>query len=557
MLRSRSMSCIVRHVPTGKFFLSALVMMFAASMLAACGGGGGTSSSSSTPSTTISGSVFAAPVSGAGITVKDAGGVFVAGPVTTAADGSYSIVVPGSALSGVLRFESAGGSFTDEASGATAAGGRLSAYVEAGTLVAGSAVHLTPFSTVVHDLVVGGKSVADAKAAFNAAFGFTDNTSVAPKNDNVVTGADNVARRLVALRAVAISQLTRDLGFSPDNQFQLIAAIAQDLSDNTLNGMIGSSPVNVSPGNPLPEDIKNRFECSVDKVYDNTSLNRTGLTADLIGTLPFSKIALTASYRVEYIPGSMPAVQGKTQFRIKITRRSDNTAVTGLVGSGSLNLVPWMHMATKSHSSPWDNAIIDNQDGTYSCNVYYLMSTSMNGIPMGYWRLWVVIGNPGSSEIAKFFPTVGMAMGTNTVRALLKGQLDTIAAIEQRTYYLFKDGGMTYDNTSGTHALNLFLAAKESMTSFPAISIGTILQDTGGTPWPVTTMSVEASTDNVTWLPGTNSAGGHWSVPGLGGLTTGTAGQLVVRLFVNTEQKTTDGLTPAGANRSATFTVTP
>jgi hypothetical protein len=46
MLRSRSMSCIVRHVPTGKFFLSALVMMFAASMLAACGGGGTTATES-------------------------------------------------------------------------------------------------------------------------------------------------------------------------------------------------------------------------------------------------------------------------------------------------------------------------------------------------------------------------------------------------------------------------------------------------------------------------------------------------------------------------------
>ena len=537
--------------------ISALLMACAGMLLAACGGGGGGGTAGTT---TISGSVFAAPVNGSSVTVKNASGLTVAGPVATAGDGTYSITLPDSALSGNLRFEAAAGAFIDEATGDNTVAGRLAAYVEAGSLGSAPAVHLTPGSTIVHDLVVSGKTCTDARSAFAAAFGFPDNTSVAPKNDNNVTGTDNVARRLAALHAVAFSLMTRDLGLGPDNQFLLMAAIAQDLSDNTLNGMNGASAVDVVTGSPLPEDIQNRFERAVDKAYDNTALNRTGLTADQIGTLPFSKLALTNSYRVQYIPGMMPPVQGKTQFKIRVANRSDNTAVTGLVASGSLNLVPWMHMATKSHSSPWDNTIVDNLDGTYSCTVYYLMSTAMGGTSMGYWRLAVEIGDPGGPETATFYPTVGMAMGTDTVRATLKGQNDNIVAApaEQRTYYLFKDGAMTYDNVS-THTLNLFVAAKESMTSFPAVTVGTTLHDAGGAAWTVNDVSAEASTDNTFntgVVNGENSGGGHWSFPGIAGLPRGSTGTVYVRLTVNGERKTTNGLAPSGANGYQAFSVT-
>lgn len=533
----------------------AAVLAVAIALIGGCGGGG-SGSAPAAGTTTITGSVFAAPVSGSALTVRDTSGTIVAGPVATAADGTFGIAVPTAALSGGLRFEAVGGGFVDEATGRAATAGRLAAYAEAGTLGAGSAVHLTPFSTVVDGLVAGGRTLAAANAAFSAGLGFADNTQVAPRNDNAATGPDNVAMRLAGLRAVAFSRLTNDLGIVADNQFRLADAIARDLSDNTLNGRDAAGAVEISPGIPLPEDIQNRYESAVDAVFDNASVNHTGLTADKIGTLPFAKLALTNSYRVEYLPGAALPAQGKTQFGIRVTRRSDNTAVTGLAASGSLTVLPWMHMATRSHSSPWDNAIADNGDGTYSVTVYYLMSTAMNGISMGYWHIGFLIGG---TETATFYPAVAMAMGTDTVRATLKGQLDNIAAApatEQRTYYLFKDGGMTYDNTSTSHTLNLFLAAKESMESFPAIAAGTVLHDAAGTPWTVTMATVEASTDNTTWLPGTNTAGGHWSVPGLTGLARGSAATVSVRVAVNGERKTTNGGAPAGANEYATFAVT-
>ena len=102
-----------------------LVLIPLAGLLFACGGGG--SSEPGSTDTTISGSVVAAPVSGASVLVKDSAGNTVAGPVTTGSDGGYSVNIPNSSLSGVLIFESTGGTYTDEA---TSLGGVLSVLIK-------------------------------------------------------------------------------------------------------------------------------------------------------------------------------------------------------------------------------------------------------------------------------------------------------------------------------------------------------------------------------------------------------------------------------------------
>jgi hypothetical protein len=521
------------------------------SILAACGGGG--SDTPAAPTTTVTGSAFAAPVGGARVTARNAAGSAIAGPVTTAADGSFSIAVPTSGLAGPLRFDCAGGAFTDEATGGAANGGRMAAYVEAGTLAAGSAVHLTPISTIAHDLRVAGKSRAEATALCTAAFGFADNTAIAPVNDNAVTGSDNVARRLAALRAAAFSQLARDLGLPADNQFLLLSAIASDLSDNVLDGRSGADNVLLS-GVPLPEDLQNRFSLAMTRMFANTGANRTGLTADQIGSPAFAKVALTANYRIEYIPGTTP-MQGRTDFRIRITSRSDNSAVAGLVGSGAFRLVPWMYMSTKSHSSPIDNAVVDNGDGTYACTVYYLMSSAMDATPMDFWELKVYVA---PAEYATFHPTVAMSMG-DTSRVVLKGTNDNAAStpVAPRSYFLFKDGAM--GGSTNNHTFNVYLAAYDNQSTYPQLQVGTLLRDPSGTAWPVEIVTAEASTDNTFVsgvVGGVNTGGAHWSFPGLSGLTSGVPGNIYVRLFVNAEQKTTNGFANDGTNGFGTFAVT-
>ncbi len=263
------------------------------------------------------------------------------------------------------------------------------------------------------------------------------------------------------------------------------------------------------------------------------------------------KSAPDSTYLVEYIPGMMPAAEGKTEFTLRIANRSDGSMVTGLTATG-LSITPMMYMTDGSHSAPVDS-ITNNGDGTYTSHVYYLMPTAMGGMIKGHWELTVNI----ESESAVFYPYVNMAMSNNTAKTTLKGQSDIISSMtgtEQRTYYLFKDGVVT----GATSTYSLFIAAKESTTKYPAVSDGTSLTSPSGA-WLVSaaTTTLMASTDLSTWLPGNDNGGGHWSIGGLSGLSSGNTGTVYVSFTVNGEQKTTNGLVSSGTNTYVTFTVTP
>jgi hypothetical protein len=449
------------------------------------------------------------------------------------------VSIPAASLASDLIFSSTSGTFKDEATGNDTPAKELAAYVAGGSLSSASSVNLEPASTIVTDLVRShGKTLTEANTIFSGAFGYTPDISVAPKNASTA----NVAERLAALRAITYSQLTKDLSLSPNEQFDLLTAIAEDLADGVLDGTNTSTVVSLGTGT-VPEDIENRFERSLVGLMTNTAVNLTGLTADQIGSLPCAKVALTDSYHVEYIPGMMAAAQGKTAFKIRITNRSDDSPATGL----TVSLMPMMHMATMSHATPVDVVTESGTPGTYDCTVYYLMAS---GPGMGYWELKVMIG----MESATFYPSVGMAMGANTVRTTLKGQNDIISnmtSTEKRSYYLFNEG------LTGTTGFNLFIAAKESMMAYPAVSGGMTLHDETGAAWTVNPITVSASTDGSTWTAATDNTGGHWSVSGLSGLSSGVTGTIYVKLNINGEDKTTNGNAVSGANGYASFTVTP
>lgn len=265
-----------------------------------------------------------------------------------------------------------------------------------------------------------------------------------------------------------------------------------------------------------------------------------------------------AVYKVEYVPGTgMNAPQqGKTAFQLNITKTSDNSPAAGLTPTLSFT----MHMTSgDTHTTPADLVSESTTTpGLYNCTAYYLMAS---GATMGTWDMVVTVGG----ETTTFHPDVAMAMGTTTVRATLKGVTDKIlssstgTATENRTYYLFNDG---LTSAMGSYTFKLFIAAKESMMSMPAIGNGSTLHNETNSAWTISSMTVDASTDGSTWLPATEgSVDGHWSVPGLSNLTSGATGTIYVRTSVGNgtavEQKTTDGMAVSGANGYASFTVTP
>lgn len=517
---------------------------------------GCSSSSSDTPTatTSVSGVVFAGPASGSSVTVKNSGGVVVAGPVISGADGSYTVSIPNSELSSDLVIETSGGTYTDEATGTTGVQlGTFSAFIEKNSVAAGANVTVDPSSTIIQELVKGGRTKTAAKAVFNDAFGYTPDYTIKPVFA-CMSSASTTPQRLAGLRAAAFSQLTNSLSIPTAKQHELILALADDLSDGVLDGKkTGGAVVVTTSGTAIPEDIGGRFGQALITFQMDSSKNKSKLTPDKIGDSAFHKVALTSSYKVEYVPvGSTRPTTGKSTFKIKLSNRSDASPATGK----TVKVTPFMYMATKSHTSPVDTAITDNGDGTYSCNVYYVMSSAMSGMSMGVWELKVTIDN---SESAYFYPVVDMAMG-NTPLTKLSGVSDSImgmAGIEKRTWFLFSED--LVPDMGGTYSFKLFIATKEMMTSFPAVSTNSVLKNENKADWTVNPILVEASTDKNTWVTATETGGGHWTIPGLTGLTNGTAGKIYIRLTVNSEQKTTDGngVAADGTNSYQTFTVTP
>src|SRR5512133_1295350 len=117
---------------SSRLYQTAAFLSLTLIVLASCGG-----SSNNQPATsaTITGSVFAAPVAGATIVVLDSTGTTtVAGPITTANDGTYSVSMPLSDLTSTVIISSTGGTFIDEATGVSTPALEMAAHVDGGSL---------------------------------------------------------------------------------------------------------------------------------------------------------------------------------------------------------------------------------------------------------------------------------------------------------------------------------------------------------------------------------------------------------------------------------------
>jgi len=522
-----------------------MALLISFTLLSACG--------DEEDTVTVNGSVFASPVSAANVTAKDTAGNTLAGPVLTDADGNYSIVIKESDKNRNIIFEATGGSFTDEATNQATAAGTLSAYANGG-VSSSTAMHLTPGSTIMNQLInQHGMSYTNAGTTFAAAFGYTPDTSIAPTDATNPTAGATTEQLRAGLRAGAFSQLANQLQLTAAQQFQLFTALAQDLSDGTLDGVDASGAVNIS-GTAVNLDaaIQNRFSTALIAFHQGNG-SSSGLLNTQIGDIVAGNKAMTSSYIIEYLPGMMDPMEGKSQFKVRISNHA-GTPQPGL----NVSLMPMMYMESHMHSTPL-GTVTDNNDGTYELEIYYLMGSSMGDMSMGYWEIKVMVGGM-MGETALFYPDVMMAMG-DTARGILKGQMmgtDKVAGMSMdmpRPYTIFNEG---VTGTTGSHDVSFFVAARETMMSYPAVNTATVLNSGDATyELTVASITVEVSTDASSWSTATETANGHYAVTGLTGLTDGVQADIYVRLTVNGEQKTTDAASSAGANGYATFTVTP
>lgn len=250
-------------------------------------------------------------------------------------------------------------------------------------------------------------------------------------------------------------------------------------------------------------------------------------------------------YEVQYIEGAMGAMEGKSMFTLRIS--DSNGPASGLTPV----LEPVMHMVDgRDHSTPFAGCTENSTvAGDYDCTIYYLMPSSMNGVVMGEWELGILVA---ANEEVSFTPDVMMAMG-DTAMVKLKGQADMIKSMtgddESRTYIIFRDSV----TGAGPYTLSFFIAAKETMMSFPAVIVGNTLQSgMGGTPLTVNDVTVTVSANGSVVGNATDNLDGTWSIDL--NLDKDVANTVEIELSVNGERKTSNG---ASDGLNGKFTITP
>ncbi len=253
---------------------------------------------------------------------------------------------------------------------------------------------------------------------------------------------------------------------------------------------------------------------------------------------------------INVLAPEMGAIQGRSVFSIKV---SDHDLIPQ--AGVTAHLSPMMTMDEQRgghmHSTPHTGCTETDSEGNASCSVYFLMASKMeNGDVMGTWDL--AFSLPDSEDVTTHFtPQVKMAMG-DTVLAQLKGGLDdqisAMGMTESRTYHLFNNG---ITGSGDNRSVELFIAAKESMKSFPTLTQNLILSPGTDQQMSVDSIQVKVSSDNSNWINAAPQGAGIWQATEISGLND----TLYVSLTVNGEIKTRDGEVAGENNASAIFTL--
>jgi hypothetical protein len=224
-------------------------------------------------------------------------------------------------------------------------------------------------------------------------------------------------------------------------------------------------------------------------------------------------------------------IVGESVFSVVVTDE-DGLAVYG--ETPSLN--PMMAMTNGMlHSAPHLGCTASDDQGNSDCTVYFLMPSAMGDEVMGTWTVNVNLDN---AEALSFVPSVTMSMA-ETVKATLKGTDDTLEGLP-RNYIIFNsvpamDMAMPMAmDMSASHSVELFIASKESMMSFPALATNTVLS--AGTADELSVDSIEvlvsADKDAQTWTTASSEGNGKWTADIVGYTDT-----FYVKLSVNSAAK--------------------
>ncbi len=311
-----------------------LIIIGSVISLYGCGGSG--SSSNTDPSTvsakiTLTGAVVKGPVASASVTIyqinsNGSRGSTVAGPFSTANDGSWSGELPAGST-GPFEVVATGGSYTDEATGETVTlqtGDELQSLIPEGVTGSVTAA-ITPYTHALalsmREEIKQGKTPAQAVTnAINSALsgvGFDVTQVIPPDPRNLPANATEQQKQYAALLG-GISQLGQNSTITSGStgaasRFQIALAITQDMGDGKLDGKgIDGNPISVTTPSgavtlpPLDASGTSLLTTATNTFTSAQGTSYNGVTVPAIkniGVIPKDTTTTTTTYDFGTTPG--------------------------------------------------------------------------------------------------------------------------------------------------------------------------------------------------------------------------------------------------------------
>jgi hypothetical protein len=232
--------------------VSSVAFVAGTSLLLACGGGG--TSAASAPGGSISGAVVKGPVSRATVTAFGvSGGTMGAqlGSATTDGSGHFTMTVGSSG--GPLVLQATGGSYADEATGATMTvqvGDVLTCAlpsIDPGAATTG--IQVTPLTSMAEARargMTGGMTpgnMTSANAAVGGYFDVSDILHTPPMDPTIAGSGASPDSRNYGMSIAAMSQYAKDLGMTSSSG--MVTAMMDDASDGVMDGRMGTSAISM------------------------------------------------------------------------------------------------------------------------------------------------------------------------------------------------------------------------------------------------------------------------------------------------------------------------
>jgi hypothetical protein len=356
--------------------LAITLLIGSMSLLNGCGGGGGSSDSGTTPGTnsgTISGTAVKGPVSGATVTAytvtNGAMGTQLASGMT---DSQGNFNIPNDTYTGTVMLQMSGGSYIDEATGATMAmstGDVMTAVIPSVSSHASvTGVQMTPLTSMAQAMAnnmaggMTGSNISAANTSVGNYFMVTDILHTQPMNP-LASGSSGTATQDMknyGMAIAAMSQSAKDMGMTSSSS--MVTSMMSDESDGVMNGMMGSTLIMMggmmTGSSMMTTTAGTSGLASAMATFISSTMNKSGVTATDMQTL-MNHLISSATSTIQGGGGTM--MNGMVSGSVFNGSMSDSTVMAysmtgGAMGaqlaSGSTNSMGSFSLSLGAYSGP-------------------------------------------------------------------------------------------------------------------------------------------------------------------------------------------------------------